>query len=214
MNHGNRRSSQPPGAQTARRVDNPQRILFAGRRRASGSSSDSPNRCMATRKDRLSDACHARRGWQATTGYAFDELIYLRVIRMLRDDHGMPLELAVRSVKHIVDRCGPPGPAWAAARVFLDSGRVCLITDDDWPTTVANMGGQTLMEGLFGEEFEVMKTRADGLLVPTRFAEVVEIDPRVCDGQPCVRFAKVETGVIYKLSQRLSISRRHPRVIP
>lgn len=140
---------------------------------------------------------------KVTAGYSFDELIYLRVVRMLRDDRHMPLELAVRSVKHIVARCGTPSPEWANARVFIDNGRVCLISDDDWPATVANMSGQALMEAVFGVEFTEMKARADALLVPRPFDKFVTVNPLVCDGQPCISAERIETSVIYRLSNRV-----------
>jgi uncharacterized protein (DUF433 family) len=138
------------------------------------------------------------------TGYSFDDLVYLRVIRMLRDDRGMPLELAVRSVKHIVDRCGAPSAKWADARILIDSGRVLLIQDDEWVATVASMHGQRLMDAVFGSEFDEMKARADALLVPKKFGKHVVIDPMIRDGQPVVRGTGIETSVIRSVRRQVA----------
>jgi uncharacterized protein (DUF433 family) len=140
------------------------------------------------------------------TGYSFAELNYLRVIRMLRDERNVPLEDAVRAMEHIVDRCGPPSPAWADYRIILAGRHVLVLGRDEWRTTVATMYGQKLMEELLGPQFEELRERTDALLVPTRYSKTVQINPRVASGMPIIRGTRIETRVIYRLSQSASPS--------
>src|SRR3972149_1519132 len=125
-------------------------------------------------------------GGDEETGYTFQALVYLRVIRMLRDH--VPLEKAVVAVQHLRDRFGAPGPNWADARILLSTGDVYAIRKDEWQVTVATRHGQkAAIELLFEEEFDQLRERADALLVPRRYQPFVEVDPSVRSGQPIVR---------------------------
>jgi uncharacterized protein (DUF433 family) len=132
-------------------------------------------------------------------GYTFDALVYLRVIRMLRDERDVPLERSVEALQHIVARFGPPGPAWADARVFLATGHAFVHGDDEWQTTVATMHGQRVVDEFFGQEFLELRDRDDALLVPKKFRTVVEVNPAVQSGLPVVMGTKIKTSVLYDM---------------
>ena len=134
-------------------------------------------------------------------GYDFDALVYLRLLRMLREQR-VPLERAVRAVRHLRDRFGPPGPDWASARIFIQGDDVFVEAPDAWEVTEATRGGQRVADVLFGPEFARLRERADALLVPDEYAVTVAIDPDVRSGLPVVRGTTLETAVIYRLHQR------------
>ena len=50
-------------------------------------------------------------------GYTFDALVYLRLIRMLRENN-IVLRKAVHAVSELTKRFGPPSPAWQSVRIF------------------------------------------------------------------------------------------------
>jgi uncharacterized protein (DUF433 family) len=136
------------------------------------------------------------------TGYTFEGVVYLRLIRMLRDR--VPLEKAVRAAQHLRERFGVLGPAWGDARILLAAGEVIALSKhDDWEATVATRFGQKVApEVLFGEDFEQLRDRADALLVPQRFQPFVEIDPQARSGHPIVRETTIPTSLLYKLRLR------------
>ena len=135
------------------------------------------------------------------TGYDFDSLLYLRLLRSLRE-HGITLERAARALKHLVDRFGPPSSRWADARIFADGRDVYVQDADEWGTTVASIGGQRIAEELFGEDFARMRERLDAVLVPSEFLSSVTIDPAIRSGQPVVRGTTLPTSVLYNLHKR------------
>ena len=135
------------------------------------------------------------------TGYTFEGVVYLRLIRMLRDH--VSLEKAVKAAQHLRERFGVPGPAWADARIKLAAGDVFALGKDEWEMTVATRFGQKVApEVLFGEDFEQLRNRADALLVPPRFQRFVEIDPQARSGQPIVCETTIPTTLLYKLRRR------------
>lgn len=135
------------------------------------------------------------------TGYSFEAVVYLRLLRMMRE-RGLALEKAVRTIKHLRDRFGPPGPAWGQARIFVQGGDLFADAADQWDVTVATRGGQQAATVLFGDEFAQLRERADALLVPEQFRDQVEIDPAVHSGLPVVRGTTIRTSVIHDLAQR------------
>ena len=135
------------------------------------------------------------------TGYSFEGIVYLRVVRMLRDY--VSLEKAVKAARHLRERFGVPGPAWADARIRLEAGDVFAIRRDEWEATVATRSGQKVdVVILFGEEFEQFLDRADALLVPRQYQPFVEIDPGARSGQPIVRETTIPTSLLYRLRLR------------
>ncbi len=145
-----------------------------------------------------------------TTGYTFEGMVYLRIVRMLRDR--VSLEQAVKAAQHLRERFGAPGPAWADARIYLALGEVFVLSrHDDWATTVGTRFGQKVSEEiLFGEDFEHLRDRADALLVPQRFQPFVEIDPQTRSGHPVVRKTTIPTALLHKLRLRgYSYARLH-----
>jgi uncharacterized protein (DUF433 family) len=149
------------------------------------------------------------------SGYTFAELNYLRVIRMLRDDRDVPLEGAVRSMEHIVDRCGPPSPKWADYRIVLEGRHVYVLGRDEWQTTVASMHGQKTMDTLMGPEFEELRERSDAILVPTKYSKFVQIDPRIASGMPIIRGTRLETRMIASMGSKPAlIQREYPVLKP
>jgi uncharacterized protein (DUF433 family) len=135
-------------------------------------------------------------------GYDFEALVYLRLLRMLRE-RGVPLERAViHCLKHLRERFGPPGPHWATARIFVQGRDVFVLAEDAWQTVETTRGGQLVAEVLLGEEFARLRERADALLVPHQFQAAVEIRPEVRSGLPVVRGTTLRTAVLHRLSQR------------
>lgn len=134
-------------------------------------------------------------------GYTFTEVVYLRLIRMLRE-HSIPLEEAVKAVKHLEARWGPPSPAWGDVRIFTQARHVYVEGKDEWEVTDATQGGQKVATVLFGEEFERLRERADALLIPAQFRPFVEIDPSVRSGLPIVRGTTIETNLLYSLREQ------------
>ena len=134
-------------------------------------------------------------------GYTFAEVVYLRLLRVLRD-HEVPLERAVKAVQHLESRYGPPGPAWSDVRIFTQGRDVYVEGKDEWEVTVATRAGQKVATVLFGEEFERLRERADALLIPAQFRPFVEIDPAARSGLPIVRGTTIETNLLYRLHEQ------------
>jgi uncharacterized protein (DUF433 family) len=137
----------------------------------------------------------------AEWGYTFAEVVYLRLLRMLRE-HNIPLENAVKAVHHLEARYGPPGPAWSDVRIFTQGRDVYVDGKDEWDVTVATKAGQKLATILFGEDFARLRDRADALLIPAQFRPFVEIDPAVRSGLPVVRGTTIETSLLYSLREQ------------
>jgi len=133
-------------------------------------------------------------------GYSFESVVFLRVLRMLRDY--VPLEKAVLAIQRLVDRFGPPGPAWADARIFRGGRDVFVISSDEWGVTEATRGQKAAHELLFAEDFEQLRERADALLVPKKFQQHIEIDPQVKSGEPTVGGTTIRSIVLYRLRQK------------
>ncbi len=130
-------------------------------------------------------------------GYNFESLIYLRLIRMLREmERPFPLRKIVETVKYLMTQCGPPGPKWVEARIMSDRHNLWV----QYPVlAAANRGGQTLMHRafLFDQQFALFAERADALLIPREFLRWVEIRPAVRNGMPVVKGTGIETAVIH-----------------
>ncbi len=134
-------------------------------------------------------------------GHTFETLVFLRLIRMLREKH-ITLITSVKVVKSLRDRFGPPGKRWADAKIFTEHGVVYVSDRDEWKTTVATRGHQKLADFLFGDEFIHLRDRADALLIPRQFMNYVEIDPSVRNGLPIVLDTSVMTSVIHSYRQQ------------
>lgn len=136
-----------------------------------------------------------------TAGYTFETLVYLRLLRMLRDQ-GIVLPKAVETVHHLRERFGPPGADWENARIFVQDSDVCVEGKDEWELTISTRGGQKAASLRFGAEFAGLRERADALLIPRQFRSTVEIDPEIRSGLPVVRRATMQTAVLHALRQR------------
>ncbi|MGH2586794.1 MAG: DUF433 domain-containing protein, partial [Dehalococcoidia bacterium] len=136
-----------------------------------------------------------------TAGYTFETLVYLRLLRMLRDQ-GIALPKAVETVQFLRERFGPPSADWEKARIFVQGKDVFVDAKDEWEVTVSTRGGQKAATTLLGEEFADLRERADALLVPRQFRSAVEVDPEVRSGLPVVRGTTMQTAVLYALRQR------------
>lgn len=134
-------------------------------------------------------------------GYSFAEVVYLRLLRMLRDHH-IPLEEAVKAIQHLEARYGPPSAAWGDVRIFTQGRHVYVEGRDEWEVTVANQGGQKVATVLFGDDFENLRSRSDALLVPSQFRPFVIIDPETRSGLPVVVGTTIETGLLHSLYQQ------------
>ena len=131
-------------------------------------------------------------------GYTFDTLVYMRLLRMLRDND-VSLRKAVEGVSSLTDRFGPPGPAWERARLFVYRSDLYVHAKDEWKTTVVTRGGQKSADVLFGDEFQRLRDRADALLVPREFQNRVEIDPAKRNGHPVIVGTTVPTSLVYEM---------------
>ncbi|MCH7577097.1 MAG: DUF433 domain-containing protein, partial [Chloroflexi bacterium] len=134
-------------------------------------------------------------------GYTFDAVVYLRILRMLRDK-GVSLLPAVETAKHLRDRFGPPGPAWADVRIFMQGPDVFVDRPDAWQVTASTRKGQKAAVEIMGQEFARLRERADALLVPDRFQSYVEVDPGLRSGLPVLRGTTIQTAVIQGLRER------------
>jgi len=137
---------------------------------------------------------------KAQVGYTFESLVFLRLTRMLREQH-ITLFKAVEAVCSLRHRFGPVGSSWAEARIFADTGNVFVYKRDEWETTMAPTH-QRVIEQLFGEEFARLRDRADALLIPNEFMRFVEIDPTIRNGLPIVRNTTLQTSAIHSLRQQ------------
>ena len=136
--------------------------------------------------------------WAEQAGYTFEAVVYLRLLRMLRERR-VPLHRSVTAVKHLQERFGPPGAGWEAARIFVRGQEAFVDSRDQWETTVASKGGQKVAEALFDEEFRLLRQRADALLVPAKFQKVVEVDPGVRSGLPTIRGTTLPTRILHRM---------------
>jgi uncharacterized protein (DUF433 family) len=134
-------------------------------------------------------------------GYTFEAVVYLRLLRLLRE-RTIPLLTAVRSLKHLRDRFGPPGPDWADVRIFVQGHDVFVEGRDEWEVTEAHRSGQKAATGLMDEEFDHLRRRADALLVPREFQPYVQVDPAVRSGRPVVLGTTLPTAVLHAMRQR------------
>ena len=138
---------------------------------------------------------------KTTLGYSFEALVYLRLLRLLREER-KPLEKAVRCLQSLQERFGPPGPSWADVRIFTQAGDVFVEQkDDDWGVTAATRHGQKVATILFGQEFEDLRQRADALLVPRKFRDTVIVDPDIRTGYPVIQGTTLETRLPYQLRE-------------
>ena len=131
-------------------------------------------------------------------GYTFDALVYLRLIRMLRENN-IVLRKAVHAVSELTKRFGPPSPAWQSVRIFSWGDDIFVNSTDEWKTTTATRSSQKAADILFGEEFEQLRDRSDVLLVPRNFQRHVEINPSKRNGHPIVVNTTIPTSVVYAL---------------
>ncbi len=138
---------------------------------------------------------------KSESGYTFETLVFLRLIRMLREQR-ISLLHAVEAVDSLRKRFGPPGVNWADARLFTQNGRVFACKQDEWQTTMAPSHQKVFETLLFEEEFAGLKDRLDSLLVPKEFAKFVEIDPSIRNGLPIVINTTIPTNVIHNLRQQ------------
>ena len=133
-------------------------------------------------------------------GHTFETLVFLRLIRMLREE-GIPLLKAVEAVKSLRRRFGPPGKKWARAKIIAERRNVYVHAEDDWETTLVP-SHQKVATTLFGEEFRRLRDRADALLIPRRFMPYVEIDPAIRNGLPVVYDTSLMTSLIHNLRRQ------------
>lgn len=138
---------------------------------------------------------------KAHDGHTFETVVFLRLLKMLRAKN-ITLFEAVKAIKRLRDRFGPPSKEWAEVRIFVNEKDVYVYREDEWKTTVASKSHQKVAEFFFGEEFTRLKLRADALLIPNQFMDFVEIDPAVQSGLPIVLDTSVQTSLIHKLVQQ------------
>ena len=135
-------------------------------------------------------------------GHTFETVVFLRLIRLLREKR-ISLYSAVKAVKQLNERFGYPSKRWVEARIFVE-GKDVFVYDkrDNWDTTVVTRGHQKVSEFIFGEEFELLKDRADALLIPSQFMKYVEIDTSIQNGLPIIFNTTILTSLIHSLIQQ------------
>ena len=95
-------------------------------------------------------------------GYSLADLGYMRLLHHLRS-HRVPTENAVRFLTAMLDKIGPPGPAWAEVRVWVDGKHVYLSEPGEWETmeaqTPTRRGAalQRVADTFFGDAFSRSK---------------------------------------------------------
>lgn len=149
-------------------------------------------------------------------GHTFETVVFIRLLRLLREKH-ISLFKAVGAVQELKKRFGTPSKRWADAKMFVDKEDVFVYEDkdkDDWGTTVVTKYNQRVAEFIFGEEFILLKDRADALLIPSEFMDSVEIDPSIQNGLPIVLDTKILTNIIHGLSLQGYILRAVQRMYP
>ena len=137
-------------------------------------------------------------------GHTFETVIFIRLIRLLREKH-ISLYKAVDAIQQLRNRFGSPSKRWADAKIFVDREDAYVYEDKDrdtWGVTVATKYNQRVAEFIFGEEFVLLKDRADALLIPSQYMDSVEIDPSIQNGLPIVLDTKVLTRLIHDLSSQ------------
>ena len=133
---------------------------------------------------------------KSSWGYNYEALMLARMLRILRENH-VGLRRAVATLRHCLERFGPPGPVWAEVKIFVFEGsEVFTYREDEWDSTAPVRAGQKAAEQLFGEDFSLVKENADALLVPKQFLEWVQIDPDIRDGSPVVRGTRIRTQTL------------------
>ena len=130
-------------------------------------------------------------------GYTFEGLVYLRLIRMLREmKPPFSMRKVVDTVSYLVDMYGIPGPRWVDARIVSD-GRELWVRQP--VTAAASRSGQMPLARFvyFDREFEVFARRADAVLIPWSFMRWVEIRPTLRNGMPVIKNTGIETAIIH-----------------
>lgn len=134
-------------------------------------------------------------------GHTFETVVYLRLIRMLREKHVTLLD-AVTAMKRLRERFGVPSREWAGIRIIVYFGQAYVYAEDEWETTSLTRYHQKVAELLFGKEFKRLKERADALLIPNEFMDYVEIDTSIQNGLPLVLGTTILTRVVHKRIQQ------------
>jgi len=150
-------------------------------------------------------------------GHTFETVVFMRLIRLLREKHHISLFKSVNTIQQLKKRFGSPNKRWANAKIFVDKEDVYVYEDSDkdkWGVTVATRYNQRIADIIFGDEFTRLKDRADALLIPSYFMNYVEIDPSIQNGLPIVLGTKILTSEIHNLSSQaykpLDIYRMYP----
>lgn len=132
---------------------------------------------------------------EETSGYTFEGLVYLRLIRMLRKmTPPFPLRKVVSTVDYLKTHFGPPGPKWVEARIVSDGNALWIQKP---VLAAASRAGQMPFKEWFVREFELFGQREDALMIPLGFLRWVEIKPALRNGMPVVKGTGIETGIIH-----------------
>ncbi|MDP3063089.1 MAG: DUF433 domain-containing protein [Chloroflexota bacterium] len=149
-------------------------------------------------------------------GYTFEGLVYLRLIRMLREmKKPFPLRKVVETVTYLRTIYGPPSPRWVEAKIVSDGKNLWV----QHPViAVASRAGQMPLKEFFRAELGRMAQRQDALLIPLDFMRWVEIKPALRNGMPVIKGTGIETSIIHAaFNQGLTvpnIKSRYPYLSP
>lgn len=121
-------------------------------------------------------------------GYSYSDLAIIKLLRGLKDKQHTRKSLII-ALKHLFDRFGSfDNRRWEQAHLYVLDKEVYAQKPDEWDATVATKYGQKAMM----QPHELFEEEA-GILIPKEFADYVEIDPDVMDGQPVVRNTRIPT---------------------
>jgi uncharacterized protein (DUF433 family) len=137
-------------------------------------------------------------------GHSFETVVFMRLLRLLREKN-VSLYKAVDAMQQLKRRFGSPSRRWADAKIFVDSRDAYVYEEKDkdrWGTTVATRYNQRVADFILGEEFVLLKERADALLIPSQFMGYVEIDPAIQNGLPIVLETKILTSTVHDLNSQ------------
>jgi uncharacterized protein (DUF433 family) len=128
-------------------------------------------------------------------GYSYADLTLIRIFKALRDKQ-LDFDSVGNVLRHLYDRLGPPSKGWANEHVYVIAGHIYVDRPDPWEVTAD--AGQKVAEVMFGDLFDELRDLEEGtsLIVPTRFRNDIQIDPRVMGGEPVIRDTRLPTATV------------------
>lgn len=144
------------------------------------------------------------------SGFTLTDVGYLHLLRHFVD-RGESLENAISILQHFIGRFGPPGDKWRNAFVGIGGPAqptLIAFAPDPYLATLPIPGiegaGQRYFD-LLGE-LMIEGVTLESLLVPQRFREFIEINPKKEGGHPVIRGTRIPTAAIREIARNFGIS--------